>query len=320
MNPTLWINATAWLVSKEGRAHTHRWHSVLGLFFKDIRVVSLEEDWSPSNRDWVFSTPLDTVSLALIDRFPLSNHIGISNALDMMQVERFNKVSLGIASLMNMRDVWVDTDWAVKTLTGLGIKNVAKIPWGLTFQMPYQIPVKNPDDGSWLLVPRLGNENFQPQMVVEVLESIPGKSRWSKIITVGMPGDLAQSLRSRDGVEFQHLPFLQENQLLSLMGKVGAVFMAPKTDGVSVTMLQALSMGKAVLSTPTTGASEWSKIAPVIALSDGFSSKDLHDLLVKYKGGLSFDQCEDAKRAVIKDANLEKNVQARLKVCNDRSA
>jgi glycosyltransferase involved in cell wall biosynthesis len=238
----------------------------------------------------------------------------------MMQVERFNKVRLGIASLMNIRELWVDTDWAVKTLTGLGIKNVAKIPWGLPFPIPYPIPVTNLDDGSWLLVPRLGNENFQPQIVVEVLQSITKKSPWSKIITIGMPGGLAQSLKSRDGVEFKHLPVLQENELLSLMAKVGAVFMAPQTDGVSVTMLQALSMGKAVLSTPTIGATEWSKFAPAIALSNGFSVRDLHDLLVNHNGGLNFNQCEDAKRAVVKHANLKKNVQARLRVCHNKSA
>lgn len=312
MNLTLQIDATAWLVSKEGQVHTRRWHEVLGLFFKEVRVASLDEDWFPSGRDWIFSTPLDTVSLALINRFPLPKHVAISNALDIMQHERFNKVRLGVSSLMNARDVWVDTDWAVQTLRDLGIKNVSKIPWGMAFPMPDKISVSNLDGGPWLLVPRLGDKNLQPEIVSGVLQSIPKKSPWTKIITVGMPATLAQSLRSRDWVEFLHMPVLQEDELLSLMAKVSAVLMAPKTDGVSVTMLQALYMGKAVLSTPTTGATEWSKIASTIALSDGFSTQHLYELLVEHTGVLDLDDCEDAKRAVLTNANLVKNVQARL--------
>lgn len=299
-------------MSKESQAHTHRWHWVLGLFFKDVRVASLDEDWIPSDRDWVFSTPLDTVSLALIDRFPFSNHVAISNALDVMQVERFNKVRSGIASLKSVQDVWVDTDWALQTLGDLGIKNVAKIPWGVNFEMIDQIAATDPHAETWLLVPRLGSLNFQPEIVSGVLESITKGSPWSKIITLGMPVNLAQTLRSRGGVEFLHLPVLPEKNLLSLMADVDAVFMAPKTDGVSVTMLQALYMGKAILSTPTTGASEWAKICPSLILSDGFSSQHLHDLLVKHKVGLGFEDCGESRRAVATYANLIKNVQARL--------
>jgi hypothetical protein len=90
------------------------------------------------------------------------------------------------------------------------------------------------------------------------------------------------------------------------------VLFAPKTDGVSVTMLQALYMGKSVLTTPTIGAIEWSRIAPNVHLSQGFDFADIRNLLIDYKRDDSVKSRELSVEAVEVNANLVKNIRMRM--------
>lgn len=312
MNLTLQIDATAWLVSEESLAHTRRWHSVLALFFNEVRVVGLDDEWGPRGADWIFSTPLDAVSLPAIQRFPSSNHVAISNALDIMQIERFRVVASHLDSFKKTKDLWVDTDWAVRTMLKLGVKNVANIPWGLTFQPSIPINASSPNKRPRLLVPRLRSEIYQPEIVGRALRSMSSSSPWSKVTTLAMPSNVAESVKSREGVEFVHLPLVSELEVVNLIGGVDCILMAPKTDGVSVTMLQALAMGKKIFSTPTVGAVEWSKIAPSIRLSQDFSHESLVDLLNSEYYPSTSEEIRDSSKAVGSRANLFRNVRDRL--------
>jgi len=312
VNLTLQIDATAWLVSEESLAHTRRWHSVLALFFREVRIVGLDDKWVPRSVDWVFSTPLDTVSLPVIQRFASSNHIAISNALDIMQMARFSVVAANRESFNHVKDLWVDTEWAIQTMVNLGVKRVANIPWGLAFQPSIPLNPSNQDKRLHLLVPRLSNEIYQPEIVGRVLGSLSTTSPWSKVTTLAMPPNIAESARSREDVEFVHLPLVSEREIIDLIGISDAILMAPKTDGVSVTMLQALAMGKKVFSTPTVGALEWSKIAPSIRLSLDFSQESLVDLLNSDCYPSTSDEIRDSSEAVATRANLVRNVRERI--------
>ena len=300
------------MVSGESKVHSLRWRDALRTVFEDVRMVQGDRIETLSTEDYVFSTPVDTVTLDLVERFPGAKHIAISNALDMMDSNRFSKLVSNNSILERTFDIWVDTDWAVNAIRNLGITKVTKLPWGLMFPSPEQKSLQKKNSGSGLLIPRLGNENFQPQVIFEALRTPGSLTQWSHVVTVGMPREFANLLVSNVDIEFTHFPLVEERELLGLMDDTQEVLFAPKTDGVSVTMLQALYMGKSVLSTPTIGATEWSRIAPNVHISNGFEVADVQNLLIGYKRDDSIKSRDVSVAAVKINANLVNNIRVRM--------
>jgi hypothetical protein len=300
------------LVSGESKAHTLRWRDALSTVFEDVRMVQGDLIEALSSEDYVFSTPIDTVTLDLVERFPAAKHIAISNALDMMDSKRFSNLVSSSSLLERTFDIWVDTDWAVNAIHNLGVSRVAKLPWGLVFATPHLHTPREGKGGSGLLIPRLGNDNFQPQVIFEAIKNMGNLAQWSNVVTIGMPRNLAELLVSNVDIDFTHLPLVEERKLLELMDDAHEILFAPKTDGVSVTMLQALHQGKSVLSTPTIGAIEWSRIAPNVHVSKGFDVDDLQNLLIGYKREDSVETREASVAAVEVNANLVNNIRGRM--------
>jgi hypothetical protein len=95
------------LVSGESKVHTFRWRDALRAVFQDVRIVQVDQIESLSTEDYVFSTPMDTFTLELVERFPAAKHIAISNALDMMDSNRFSKLVSNKSILERAFDIWV---------------------------------------------------------------------------------------------------------------------------------------------------------------------------------------------------------------------
>jgi glycosyltransferase involved in cell wall biosynthesis len=89
--------------------------------------------------------------------------------------------------------------------------------------------------------------------------------------------------------------------------------MAPKTDGSSIAMLQALRAGRPVVSSPTIGASEW-----MIQYSGGFIAKDFakNSLFRETQQALQITLLEDdvskCRKQISELANLARNVEIAL--------
>lgn len=303
-----------WLVSKDSLPHRKRWGRVLAPYFDDFQIVFDDEeadDWVPdSDSDLVFTTNILDTSLRFESRIRPDRHIAISNSLDLMVLG----AELNGESLRNglplVREFWVDTNWAVRLLQNVVECDVYFIPWGLEKFEDFE---KQPrESGAPIVLPRLSSPLYNPDLLLEVVE-ITGRLRpTAKFVLLGLPlrlHDRAKKIGRSLTHDLRLMPSQTEEQFLKLLDSASAVLMAPKTDGSSVTMLQAISGRVPVISTPTIGAQEWITGEHCDLVAKEFSAEALAFSLQFASTAAWHSAIEEARERVLNLADLRLNVK-----------
>ena len=303
-----------WLVSKESLPHRQRWGRVLAPYFDEFEIVLDDEDahdWVPdSDFDLVFTTNILDTSLRFQSRIRPDRHIAISNSLDLMVLG----AELNSESLKNVlplvREFWVDTNWAVRLLQNVVECDVHFIPWGLEKLEEFENRPRK--SGAPIVLPRLSSPIYNPDLLLEVIEIAGRLTPASKFVLLGLPlrlHDRAKKIGRSLTHDLRLMPSQTEDQFLKLLDSASAVLMAPKTDGSSVTMLQAISGRVPVISTPTIGAQEWIAGEHCDLVAKEFSAEALAFSLQFASTSVWHSAIEAARERVLNLADLKLNVK-----------
>lgn len=303
-----------WLVSKDSHVHIERWARVLSPYFDSFEVLKADEHtiskWRPnSKKDFVFTTNLLDTSRILDSRIAPERHIAISNSLDLMVSGRgLDEKSLA-AKLPNANQIWVDTKWALGLVKTITSAKVDFIPWGLEhLPMEHRTAFRSAYS---IVIPRASNEHYNPELLISTVQLFQTEHENSEFIFLDLPPVYQLKLKNsvRNPNKFTFLGKKSESQLIEILKNSSAVLMAPQTDGSSVTMLQALSLGVPVVSTPTIGAIEWlSRDLPNL-ISNDFSSQSLSSALMFAHSEIRKHDMDSAMQSVFAEANLARNVK-----------
>lgn len=290
---------------------------MLSQFFREVELLLPSQISSKKLDGAVFSTPIDKVSIPLSGLISNENHIAISNGLDMMGQESKEFLKQNSGLLSDLKAIWVDTNWALGVLRGLGVTSCSRVPWGLYSPnakelraRPYVHKKREPDI---LLLPRLKSDLYQPKVIFDALETSEAWKRFSRIFAIGLKSDLVNSVSQSLMDSLTVVPGLNESELLNLTRQASTVLMAPKTDGTSITALQSIALGALVVSTPTIGALELASQTDRIICSAGFDPISISDILCVITDGSRMETVNDETIFMLeKDFDLESNVRMAL--------
>ena len=215
----------------------------------------------------VVSGPLDSVSADLCTgTFP---HVGVSFATDVMvsaahdpgELERFHK-------LVSSLDAVVTDNYATENaLISLGAapERIVRIPWGPDAMSP-QRPMSRsecgwPEDRPIVLYPRSLEAHYDPEVFVDALAQLV--TSVPDVLAVFVEaGTLVEQTKGKvaksgllENVRFE--PHRGPDVFRSMMHCADVVVVTPRTDGTSVTVMDAMAMGIPVVSSLTAGSAEW---------------------------------------------------------------
>ena len=258
-------------------------YELLSLALDDAGEISVRDSgktfsgWSAvrdylKGADVVISGPLDSVSI------PLSggdySHVGISWATDVMVSAAGSSVVRASLSeaLEGMHAVVTDNYATENALIALGMRESAiiRVPWGPENHRP-DIPQKSASrlreqvgvgqDQTLLLYPRSLEPHYDPMVFVAALAEIVSSHPQVVAVLVesgsGVP-EAKEAITHRGINDFvRWVPLQSPNAFSSLLQAADAVVVTPKTDGTSVTVMEAMSQGTPVVCSLTPGSAEW---------------------------------------------------------------
>jgi glycosyltransferase involved in cell wall biosynthesis len=214
----------------------------------------------------VISGPLDTVTSQLAGGD--YRHVGISWATDVMAT---SAASLGAlrtlrSSVATLDLVVVDNYSAENALISLGIspEAICRIPWGPesgTSQESTRSELGVPEGAFVLVYPRSHESHYQPEVFVEALAGVVA-SRPDVIAVMVESGSLVEATK-RDiearglGAHVVWQPLRSPQEFGAVMALADVVVVTTRTDGTSVTVMDAMHRGVAVVSSLTNGSAEW---------------------------------------------------------------
>ena len=258
-------------------------YELLSLALDDAGEISVRDSgktfsgWSAvrdylKSADVVISGPLDSVSI------PLSggdySHVGISWATDVMVSAAGSsavRASLSEA-LEGMHAVVTDNYATENALIALGMRESAiiRVPWGPENHRP-DIPQKSASrlreqvgvgqDQTLLLYPRSLEPHYDPMVFVAALAEIVSSRPQVVAVLVesGSRAPEAKEAITHRGIDdfVRWVPLQSPDAFSSLLQAADAVVVTPKTDGTSVTVMEAMSQGTPVVCSLTPGSAEW---------------------------------------------------------------
>lgn len=258
-------------------------YELLSLALDDAGEISVRDSgktfsgWSAvrdylKGADVVISGPLDSVSI------PLSggdySHVGISWATDVMVSAAGSSVVRASLSeaLEGMHAVVTDNYATENALIALGMRESAiiRVPWGPENHRP-DIPPKSASrlreqvgvgqDQTLLLYPRSLEPHYDPMVFVAALAEIVSSHPQVVAVLVesgsGVP-EAKEAITHRGINDFvRWVPLQSPDAFSSLLQAADAVVVTPKTDGTSVTVMEAMSQGTPVVCSLTPGSAEW---------------------------------------------------------------
>ena len=280
---------TLFFVTDRAGAHVSRFDALLGALTRDYEFVAVTygADGEPSAtvagvqcESWdavrgelaaedsvVVSGPLDTVS-AHLEGGDFA-HVGISFATDVMvtaaqDVDHLIRLRSVVASL----DVVVTDNHATENAlisVGATPEKILRIPWGPDFALPHSTTTRSdygwPDDRRIILYPRSLDPHYDPDVFVDALAQVATRSPDALAVFVeagSLVSEIKHSLLSKGLSESALFEPLREPEVFrSMMSLADVVVVTPRTDGTSVTVMDAMAQGVPVVSSLTAGSAEW---------------------------------------------------------------
>ena len=280
---------TLFFVTDRADAHVARFDELFHTLCHDYELVRLTyvahgeprasvaglpcDSWSSlrkalsSEDSVVVSGPLDTVSAHLAgDGF---SHIGISFATDVMVGAAKDERELArLRHAVALLGAVVTDNYATENaLIGVGADpdNILRIPWG---------PDSSPEPGSmtrsesgWpenraiVLYPRSLEPHYNPEVFVDALSQLVPKVPNVLAVFVesgSLVSDTKERIASAGLSENSQFEPLREPEVFRrMMSLADVVVVTPRTDGTSVTVMDAMAQGIPVVSSLTAGSAEW---------------------------------------------------------------
>jgi glycosyltransferase involved in cell wall biosynthesis len=215
----------------------------------------------------VISGPLDSVTADLSGGDYLL--VGISWATDVMVTAAASQQGLTrmTKTLQGLDLVLTDNYATENALISLGVdhERILRAPWGPEDtgweRSKTRADFSLPEAGVMMLYPRTLSEHYQPDVFIEALSLVVQEHPLVKGVLVesgplvSSVKDLIASKHLEDAVVWQ--PLLAPEDFDGLVSVVDALVVSPKTDGTSVSVLQAMAQGVPVVSSLTQGSAEW---------------------------------------------------------------
>ena len=215
----------------------------------------------------VVSGPLDTVSGHLTKGD--FRHIGISFATDVMvsAAQSAEELTLLRNLVPHLNTVVTDNYATENALVALGAKkeNILRIPWGPDAVRSGKSLARAhcgwPEDKRVVLYPRSLEPHYDPLVFIAALEQLVSKFPDTLAILVetgSLIQVVKQSLEKKGLAENVHFePPRDPDTFRSMIALADAVVVTPRTDGTSVTVMDAMALGVPVVSSLTSGSAEW---------------------------------------------------------------
>lgn len=216
----------------------------------------------------VISGPLDLLSIDLSEG--CFEHIALSFATDVMISAASNYKCLSDlkALLKTLSAVVIDNYATENALISMGLSSekLIRIPWGPTESSFNSRKFSRKDFGLnknafVILYPRKLEPHYQPEVFIYALNKLVSEFPEISAIFIDS-GSMASSIRgliSTLNIE-NNIHWLQPQlpaDFQALIRTSDAVVVSPKTDGTSVTVLEAMSLGVPVVCSQTAGSAEW---------------------------------------------------------------
>ena len=212
------------------------------------------------------SGPLDTVSVNLAGG--LFAHVGISFATDVMVTAAQSPEELErLRTLVESIDVLVTDNYATENALismGATADKVLRIPWGP--QEAAASPMTRAqcgwaEDRRIVLYPRSLEPHYDPDVFVDAVALVAKRVPDVLAVLVEV-GSLVEDTKRRIGaaglgshVRFE--PLREPDEFRAMMTCADVVVVTPRTDGTSVTVMDAMAQGVPVVSSLTAGSAEW---------------------------------------------------------------
>ena len=214
----------------------------------------------------VVSAPLDTVTIPLAGGD--YRHVGISFATDLMVSAAASSDALvAMGEAVVTCDAIVTDNYATENaLIALGVAETAviRIPWGPdTRHLPSltRAEVGWPEDRKILLYPRSLESHYQPEIFVSALAHIVHDvpEVLAVMVEAGSQVQSTKGLIGAAGLDdyVRWEPLSTPDHFQGLLGLSDCVVVTPKTDGTSVTVMDAMNQGIPVVSSLTAGSAQW---------------------------------------------------------------
>lgn len=214
----------------------------------------------------VISGPLDSISSGLLSKD--YRHIGISFATDVMvsAAESADALEL-LYETANSLDLVVTDNYATENaLISLGVdaRRILRAPWGPSeepMKKGVKVPQGIPAAGSYVFFPRALEPLYDPEVFIKAFAAIvhrrPGLV--ALLIESGSLIGLVKQLIKEHGLEenVAWSPPLPPDEFRALIARAAVIVVATRTDGTSVTVMDAMKMGVPVVSSLTSGSGEW---------------------------------------------------------------
>jgi glycosyltransferase involved in cell wall biosynthesis len=279
---------TLFLVTDRADAHVARFDALFATLSRDyelVRVTSGEgggldasiagatcDSWDAicgalaSEGSVVVSGPLDTVSVNLAGG--TFAHVGISFATDVMVTAAQSPTELSrLRTLVESIDALVTDNYATENALismGATAERIVRIPWGpdKAADRPLtRVECGWPEDRRIVLYPRSLEPHYDPDVFVDALALVA--KRVPEVLGVCVEvGSLVEDTKRRIAaagldahVRFE--PLREPEVFRAMMPSADVVVVTPRTDGTSVTVMDAMAQGVPVVSSVTAGSAEW---------------------------------------------------------------
>jgi glycosyltransferase involved in cell wall biosynthesis len=214
----------------------------------------------------VVSGPLDSVSVNLVGGS--FGHVGISFATDVMVTAAQSLTGLSrLRTLVESIDGLVTDNYATENALismGAAADKVRRIPWGPEVAVASSMTRAEcgwPEDRRIVLYPRSLEAHYDPGVFVDALALVT--KRVPNVLAVLVEvGSLVEDVKKRIAgaglsahVHFE--PLREPGEFRAMMACADVVVVTPRTDGTSVTVMDAMAQGVPVVSSLTAGSAEW---------------------------------------------------------------
>ncbi len=279
---------TLFFVTDRADAHVARFDALFATVSSDYELVRVihGKDGKPSasiagavHASWdairgalatkgsvVVSGPLDSVSVNL--EGGAFAHVGISFATDVMVTAAQSLTKLShLRRLVESIDCLVTDNYATENaLISMGATagQIIRIPWGPDKAAASSLTRAQcgwPEDRHIVLYPRSLEPHYDPDVFVDALALVV-KQVPDVLAVCVEAGSLVEDTKHRIaaaglGSHVHFEPLREPEEFRALMGCADLVVVTPRTDGTSVTVMDAMAQGVPVVSSLTAGSAEW---------------------------------------------------------------
>jgi glycosyltransferase involved in cell wall biosynthesis len=214
----------------------------------------------------VVSGPLDTVTAHLVGGD--YRHVGISWATDVMvTAAQSAEDARALSETLQSLDLVVLDNYATENAVialGAAPDRVCRIPWGpegIAVTPLERSTLGIPEDAFVIVYPRSLEPHYQPEVFLDAVVELAAKRPGVRAVLVEA-GSLVDSVKrdlTRLGLSdhIVWLPLRAPQEFQAIIAMADAVVVTTRTDGTSVTVMDAMHHRVSVVTSLTNGSAEW---------------------------------------------------------------